>query len=69
MTSYGQNYSTPRADFSHLHGQRPGPENHRDGDDDDDWRRREPILPFGGTKVFDHKMRIASLVTRAAEDR
>ena len=34
------------------------------GDDGDD-----PELPLRGTKVFDHRLRIARLVTRAADDR
>ena len=35
-----------------------------EGDDDDD-----PELPLRGTQVFDHRLRLASLVTRAAGDR
>ena len=35
-----------------------------EGDDGDD-----PELPLRGTKVFDHRLRIAWLVTRAADDR
>ena len=36
-----------------------------EGDDDDD----DPELPWRGTKVFDHRRRVASLAPRAADDR